>query len=319
MKDKSEILEELKETTRLNGLKLPEHLDLASVDGTLFITLTERGLLANMQTDSSAFEGWAFAIKAVCPEIAKKVVIQWHKPEQSNPHYTRFLYRAIKFEESYENVEIKPLDDKSRDEFEAIKAEMGEWVINYPSSEAKSSAQKLEAQLERAILRHFSEELKWICGNQLPTGLFFKEKSARKEYERTPRNGCQIDLWSLQDDTFTVYELKADDNKMVGIISELMFYVNVIKDINEGIITYPTSAVKGGKFRSFENVLKFLPSNPRLKIEGVFLANELHPLLTCSNKLLEILNANSRSILYRHSVLPVRIDSEISNLNKSVK
>lgn len=312
--DKIEILKELRKTTLISSLKLPKHLGLSSEKGTLFITLTENGLLGNMQTDASAFEGWAFAIKSICPEIAKKIVIQWKSPEKGNLHYNRFLYRAIRFEESYEDVEIKPLDDKSRDELEAIKSELKEWVINYPASDALSYAQKGEAQLERAILRHFSDDLQLTSGNQLPVGLFFKEKKATRENARTPHNGSQIDLWTLKDDTFTVYELKKDDNKMVGIISELMFYVNVIKDINQGIITYPSTAVEGINFRSFENVLKFLPSNTQLKIEGVFLSNELHPLLTFSNKLMELLNNNSRSIHYKQLGFQIRIALEISNL-----
>lgn len=313
--NKTEILKQLRKTTLINSLKLPTRLGLSSENGTLYITLTEKGLLGNMQTDASAFEGWAFAIKSICPELARKVVIQWESPEKGNLHYNRFLYRAVKFEDSYDWVEIRPMDERSREDFGRIKHELGEWVINYPTSDAQDKAQKGEAQLERAILKHLSNDLRMTSGNQLPVGLFFKEKRATKENARTPHNGSQIDLWSLKDDTFTVYELKKDENRMVGIISELMFYVNVIKDISEGIIKYPVEANSGKRYRSFENVLSNLPSNPKLKVEGVFLANYLHPLLTFSNELMGLLNHNGRSIHYKQVRFKIGIILEPSKFN----
>lgn len=314
--NKTEIFEQLRKTTLIKSLKkLPDYLDVSSENGTLYITLNEKGLLGNMQTDASAFEGWAFAIKSICPELAGKVVIQWKSPKEGNLHYNRFLYRAVKFEDSYEWVEVSPLDEMAREDFNRIKNELGEWVINYPTSNAKDEAQKVEAQLERAILNHLSNDLRLTSGNQLPVGLFFKKRKATKENARTPSNLSQIDLWSLTDDTFTVYELKKDDNNKVGIISELMFYVNVIKDINEGIIKYPDKANSGERFRSFGNVLSNLPSNPKLKIAGVFLANNLHPLLTFSNKLMGLLNDNSRSIHYKQVRFKTGIILEPSNIN----
>lgn len=298
--DKQGILKQLKEVTENKRLKFPERINLTSENGILCVEMTESGLLGNMQTDPSAFEAWVIAIKATCPELVQQAVIRWSHPEKVNPHYVGFLYRVIKFEESYDWVSIAPIDSNAKGYLENIRRELSQWVINYPDSDAKIDAAKTEAQLERALLNNLKSDLGTESGNQLPMGLFFQKKS--EEYERTPRNNSQLDLWSIRNNTFTVYELKKEENKPLGIISELMFYVNVIKDISLGTIRYPNDAVEGRDFRNFGVVFDKLPHNKKMKIEGVFLANTLHSLFHYKQaEILGILNDNHRGIRYEHA------------------
>ena len=300
--DKQGILKQLKEVTEIKRLKFPERINLTSENGILCVEMTEGGLLANMQENQSAFEAWIIAIKATCPELVHKAVIRWSHPEKANLHYVRFLYRVIKFEESYDWVSIAPIDSNAKGYLENIRRELSQWVINYPDSDAKIDAEKTEAQLERALLNNLKSDLGTESGNQLPIGLFFKKKSGKKEYERTPRRNSQLDLWSIRNNTFTVYELKKEENTPLGIISELMFYVNVIKDISLGTIRYPNDAVEGKDFRNFGVVFDKLPHNKKMKIEGVFLANTLHSLFHYKQaEILEILNDNHRGISYEHA------------------
>lgn len=291
--DKEEIFKKLKLYHK--SLRKPEYLYIESDNGVLTLSMDEKGLTANMQNNEASFEGWSIAIKAVIPEIAEKVVIKWAAKniESENLHYVRFLYRLIRFIESYDWVSFECLDKKARNDYERIKDEISDWVVNYPSKGAKETAIHKEARLERLL----NSILPGTHNQQLPVGLFFKEVSTYQE--RTPRRGSQIDLWSVEGNSFTVYELKKDDNRKVGIISELMFYANVIKDLSLDIIHYGTGA-ETSEERNFDSVYKVMSEKIISKVKGVFLTNNLHPLLNIEKKkLFEILNGNNREIEYQ--------------------
>lgn len=293
--NKGTILEQLRKATSNNRLKFPEALDIQSNDGILVITMKPKGLEGNMQTNPSAFEGWAIAIKSICPEIAKKVIIRWsgENVERDNPHYYRFLYRVIRFSNSYKWASYEAIDEKAKADVAKVLSEDGQLVANFPDKDAQENAEKEEAKLERKL----NDILPGKHDHQLPMGLFFQEKN--KKNGRTPRNGSQIDLWSFDNGIFSVYELKKDDNKMVGIISELMFYVNVIKDLTEGIIKYPKEA-KQINFRSFNIIYSALSSDEIREVCGVFLTNDLHVLIKSGGtNLFNLLNDNTRNIRYK--------------------
>ena len=86
---------------------------------------------------------------------------------------------------------------------------------------------KYEAILETAVYQYLS-----TLGNanhQLPMGLF--DGTVSKATAITPGGASQADLWRIDHDKFYVYELKDcinSDNTHVGIITELMFYANVL-------------------------------------------------------------------------------------------
>lgn len=290
--DKNEIFTKLKHFHK--SLRVPSNIEFHSGEGILTITMSREGLISNMQKNPAAFEGWAFSIKAAIPEIAEKVVIKWGSNLiNSNPHYTRFLYRVIKFVKSYSWANYECLDDQAKADIEHIKSELNDWVINYPSQEAQDNAEHEEAQLERQL----NAILPGHHNHQLPVGLFFQEVASKQE--RTPRGGSQIDLWSIEKDIFTVYELKKEDNRQVGIVSELMFYVNVIKDLVSGQINFG----KGSELiteRNYDKVYYSITQKKITKVIGVFLANDLHPILKINTRdFFKILNDNERGIEYK--------------------
>lgn len=297
---KDEILEKLRKATKIKNLKLPEKVEVKSEADNLIIKLSKEGLVGNMQADASAFEGWAIAIKAICPEIANQVEIQWVSPEGCSKiekrHYNRFLYRVIRFHDNFPDwVKIRPLSDAAQEEMRSIAKELEnrEWVLNYPNCEASEHAEKEEAQLERLLLKVLPGTYN---NQQLPMGLFYKEKKGKTDNERTPRSGSQIDLWSIDNNVFTVYELKKSDNKKIGIISELMFYVNIVTDLKDKKIEFSAEA-SSCVYRSFDSVWTAFNTNSITKVVGVFLANKLHPAIEAVNtRLLSILNSNSRGI-----------------------
>lgn len=311
---KEEILKVLKNTTSNGNLRFPKELGIESNEGILTITLKQKGLHENMQTDSAAFEGWAITIKAIVPEIAKKVIIQWNGLGLENGvksnHYRRFLYRVLKFEQSYKWVSAMPLDTKAENDLSTLTSELSQWVVNYPDSESQDKASKGEAQLERNLKENLSKKFK-NSDHQLPVGLFFLDKNKRNE--RTPRQGSQIDLWSISGDTFTVYELKNDDNRKIGIISELMFYVNVIKDLSEQKLHFAKGADKS-IYRSFKTVYDAISSESINKVVGVFLTNDLHAIIKIGREeVFTLLNHNTRRIEYKQMGYKI---SEIYEIKK---
>lgn len=311
---KEEILKELKKITSNKDLRFPEALDIESNDGVLSLTMTTNGLKENMQENPAAFEGWAIAIKAIAPDLAKEVHIKWHgmglKQGTEYNHYRRFLYRVIRFKESYDWAHYMPLDTEAENDKNIISSELSDWVVNYPDSESQKEASKAEATLERQLKNYLSKHLKHV-DHQLPMGLFHSCKKSANE--RAPRQGSQIDLWSILDDTFTVYELKNDDNRKVGIISELMFYVNVIKDLSEGRLHFDSQAYKS-TYRNFKAVYEAISSKSIRTVEGVFLTNDLHSMLKLGgSNLFSLLNNNTRNINYKQMGFKI---SEIFDIAK---
>ena len=90
-------------------------------------------------------------------------------------------------------------------------------------------------------------------GQQLPTGLFKKQVSEATAI--TPGSNSCIDLWEFHDGEFRIYELKIDSNQGIGILSELMFYVNVMNDLKNGIIKYPQAK---DRYRNIETIIEAL-------------------------------------------------------------
>lgn len=310
--NKDEIYIKLREKSQLKRLPVPKNIELYSCDGVLNITMcnilggdNKNGITGNMQENGTAFEAYSIIIKSYLPEIAQKIIISWKgvpKIEKRYDHYIRFIYRAFHFAESYAWVTLNPIDQLAKDDLEEFKQELPFWIINAPTKEAEVIAHKPEAKLERLLLK----QLKGEYGQQFPMGLFYKIKSEKSR--RTPGRNSGIDLWTLYDNIFSIYELKIDNNKKVGIISELMFYVNVIKDI----VDYKINFVKGAdkiNFRNYQIFYNSVISNNINRVKGVFLANFFHPLISKNKEaILEILNQNKRNLEYSH----LKIDSNFN-------
>ena len=64
-----------------------------------------KGLKSNMQDDEAAFESWAIALKYYLKDIIDTVTIDWErdfvKGEEGYLHYNRFVYRLLKFVQTY--------------------------------------------------------------------------------------------------------------------------------------------------------------------------------------------------------------------------
>jgi hypothetical protein len=287
-----------------SGYPLPTGIEFCKEEKTLVLTLNRRALISNMQKDQSAFEGWALCVFANNPGLFKHIRIDWEPivdfknegvlTSAERGHFYRFLYRAYMFSKNYPSlVEINPLVESIFDV-----SEFKNWVLNFPMKKPKDSSKKnkdAEAHLERELLAMMDGHFDY-CDHQLPVGLFLNE--VKDEYTRCSGKLSQIDLWSVKNNALNVYELKNDMNEAVGIISELMFYTNVMDCYRRHIFNYPAKfAKKRVFFRHSKELYDDITNNQIEMVNGYLLANYLHPRIT--NEVISLMNTNTSGIVYR--------------------
>lgn len=263
----------------------------------------------NMQKEAACFEGWAVALKAAGIEkinLNVNGISSSTNFKTGQGHYGRFLYRALRFLEQYDdwfslaeslacvvtNFKKTYLEDES--------------VIlynNVPDKEAGKNG-KIECYIEALMAENgkkaFLNSLKKAkeeedinpeqVYRQLPVGLFLGEV---KEGKQVFTGGASaIDLWTLKGDTLQVIELKAD-NRMVGIITEIFFYSNYMYDLlikKTFRSTEPKFNNGDKKNRGYDTLF----DNDKIKrIEGFMLSNDYHPLIT--SDALDVLNAGRKN------------------------
>lgn len=193
----------------------------------------------NMQEDAAAFEGWALALYVHCLHGAGTVRLEGPEGLLTDaealyteyPHYSRFLYRALRFSQVCGRWFRLSGGLRARAERFGGFLERGVFTNNLPSGPAG-----VKGTLESAVESRFAETgsplaARLGCGalyRQLPVGLFRGSVAAKN---RIFTGGTSaIDLWGLSGDTLTVLELKAE-NKMVGAVTELFFYANYVYDL----------------------------------------------------------------------------------------
>lgn len=241
---------------------------------TLVITLEEDAIHENMQKNEAAFEGWALCLKTWLKDFVDNVKIEWGVVKDTkSEHYARFLYRVGKFIENYDWAVCG-----NEDCFRNI-----EWKsVNIPKQEAGEPSEKSRERVEEILFVKENKEKFKAVANQLPMKVYSESDM------RTPDSF--LDVWALtRDNQLNIYELKAEDNKSVGIISELMFYVNVINDLVSGDLKFIDGAAEC-KFRSFNALYEAISNKTIKNINGIMRIpkDELHPLI--STDVLETMN-----------------------------
>ena len=271
-----------------NNIRFPKYISFSIEGNRLFVNIVAKGVTANMQTDSSAFEGWIICLMACLSNEICDVVLSWEIPvfdegEKDNTlkqHYNRFVFRAMMFEKVYNWVTVSSVN---RDEINRLKIKLSHAVINYPKSESKEKVSdngkvhKGEAILERQLVTIMRESFP-ITDHQLPVGLFDRTVKTRKAL--TPRGASQIDIWQLDHGVLRIFELKDKENNSIGIISELMFYVYVMCLLVRDKIKFPDSLSNEKKnIRHINDLYASIVADEVKSIEAVFLIFKFHPLI----------------------------------------
>ena len=270
----NDFLKELKRRGIKTINDLPLGYDYSISNKTLILKMDSDGICENMQKDISAFESWAIVLKHYCSKIINDVAIDWKEPKEKNEHFNRFIYRITRFVQTYSWA-------KSNKQIPVMPSLLCCSAPNDETAPKEAYKEDSEDWLENDFVE--KNALKYDAINhQLPVGLFDGNATGNTRF--TPGRNSQIDIWGVKGDEFFVFELKRPGNKPLGIISELMFYANVISDLlNHNILVDEKKAIRAikNKFRGFDKFYEVYCGNKNIsKINAVFLADELHSLIT---------------------------------------
>lgn len=266
-----------------------------------------KGDAINMQDNAAAFEAWCFIIKAKTSidDLIIKLDVEgltsdmYDKDIPSTGHFGRFLYRILKFKEQYATW------FSLSDELEAMRKKFadflssGKFVNNEPSKEAEDDEAVLgtEGYVEKRFCEDDSRGKKIlgfkgknvVMNRQLPVGLFKDEKSDATAVFTGKKSA--IDFWLLYKNELNIYELKAK-NKMVGILTEIFFYSNYMRDVywHKSLETKRNVEILNTQKtdRSYDKLCKGI--NNITKIKGWILSDEFHSLIT--DVVINIMNDN---------------------------
>lgn len=280
------------------SIKFSDYIDISIENNRLNLHIANKGeifpVAQNMQTDGTAFEGWAISLKSWLPDEINAVTLTWDRPKEQNGHYNRFLYRVWRFYEMYEWFEF---EDRTED-LEIFKLHFTGSRNNSGNKKPRMKEKDCEEQVEHYMVednqdifkRKFNIE---SLNRHLPVGV--KDKNGHSLF--TGRNSA-IDLWGIGTDSIlNIFELKYikehgdSKNIKVGIISELLMYVNIINDMRKGIIRSPLNPALVAEKELYNQIAKLNG------VKGIFLTNELHPLLE-HPEMSNILNANRKNISF---------------------
>jgi len=308
--ENKEIIKELKQITKIKSINLPSSIIFSIVENVLKVNLKD--VSGNMQEDKSAFEGWIICLKSWFPEI-EKVELHWEQPyfkkdiekysekeikkdKNRELHYNRFLFRVLQFSKMYPWFSYSEGKKKNISDFENILK--NKLIINYPNDIKRHSIS--ESKKEDIIESLFVNEYKFLLkdklllselNQQLPVGIFTGLKSENTRLFTGQKSA--IDIWGSNGDELSIFELKYQ-NKKVGIISELLFYLGIMNKVFiKGTIKYPEKA-RDIKYRDFPKLYSKIKTITKLK--GYFLVDKdkLHPLI--GNDVIKLINTGLENI-----------------------
>lgn len=293
-----EIQEKIKKefllSNKRRNIKIPSGIQLSIAGDTVKMKLSSNAVSSNMQKDDGAFEGWALVLKRWGKY--QNVIISWDKPDLiDNGHYQRFLFRLNNFSQDFKSwFSIDKYCQILLDDLK-IKKEI-KYRLNIPSKRGDKVSPNREAILEgRFVNSDLREPLINISNavsvyRQLPVGVF--ENKVSKSASIFTGGKSAIDIWGFnKSNELLVFELKADSNEKVGIISELYFYVCVLQMVRKQIFEH----------KNCLNENKHLLEIPATKkIRAYFLSPTLHPLV--DKEILKLLNEVSPDEISYHYI-----------------
>lgn len=254
-----------------NRVKFPEAIEIEKNGNIVVIKLTDKAIgmcgkarsYSNMQNDDAAFEGWAlllyahyakeknYKIELDLTHTAYENIMKAYK--KKNPyiyandcrHYNRFLYRALRFSQQYKawfNLAKNLKSCVNEFDFYLSNSDIG-FTNNIPYEEKPGKNYFVTAKINENAVEDIFADLNWqqnqgaaFCKKyggklyrQLPVGLFQGETATKKQAIFTSKKSA-IDLWSCNGTELNVFELKYK-NKMIGILTELFFYSNYMRDM----------------------------------------------------------------------------------------
>ena len=303
--DKTMVLQRIKdafnsETSFPNNLRLPRDIEFEIIGNNVEMQLLAGSTGKNMQDDSAAFEGWALVLKRWAK--FEKVSLSWErqhyvKNDARYGHYQRFLFRLKNFALDFSSwFSVAPKCTGFLTDLE-IKDKVI-YYLNCPSKDRSKTIPKgKEGILEfEYSFGKWSNNLKSVTNanfldRQLPVGVFKDKVSI--DTAIFSRGKSALDIWGTRgEEELLLFELKADKNKKIGIISELYLYCCVMQRTQNGLFKYN----------------KIVPPLDRIirtnKIGAYFFAPALHPLI--DSVLVDFLNAKiAQDVSFHYLTFPM--------------
>ena len=228
------------------GWSLERASDGANV---IVVSMSQDDLCTNMQTNVAAAPAFALCLaywleRSTGRPVRIRVELSGHPPSQDKTsNQLRHWRRSQLLLQTYELA----LGDR----FEVLPGSQWQWptapMLNCASGERasapsankkKASEHHLEVALANtpAVRDAFSAHVAPIRSleRQLPVGLFEGDVAANSAW--TPGGSSQVDLWALSEDgeELHIFELKAEGNKMVGMIPEALYYARLLRAVAAG-------------------------------------------------------------------------------------
>lgn len=271
------------EKSRAVRLPSDSNIGFRQTGSNIEIHMSAAAVTANMQTNSAGFEGWSLALKLWLG--ARQVTLYWDRPARVtkgavNLHYARFLYRVQRFAELFPDwFKIGTPEHFAECAVASALQKNTHLFLNVSGAVSREPAiLKGESGIERSLIAKHPELLRTtfgleVIGRQFPVGLY--EDSTLKRPVFTGGTSA-IDLVGKDGDRFTIIELKAGNNIMVGALGEMLFYAAVIRDAVGHSAVFHFGGNTGGKSHSDVRSSHVTTSK---KVRAILLAEQFHPLL----------------------------------------
>lgn len=225
-------------------IKLPTSVAFTLQDASVRMCLAASGVMANMQSDASAFEGWALALKRWLPDIARVELAWLSDTPPASSHYQRFLFRVGQFATIFPSWfsiaaanahELQELKTNGDGPYHVTAPKGARVTREKYTCGTIAQAMASEHPLE-CYIKDNPAPLMGLLGmdtldRQYPVGLF--DGAVKRDNKLFPTGHSAIDLWGVSGTDLVLFELKAAGNIPIGALSELFFYSYLIEGIQK--------------------------------------------------------------------------------------
>jgi len=289
----------------------------AKLPGGISFTIENRVLnvmlrcdIKNMQDDDAAFEAWIIFLMSHFGSAFNSVVLYLDNIILS-PRFNQLLWRISNFKKMFPWFDVDP--DLSRIVENFLKNVFNNVKVNEPSC-ARSAVINSDGErfVEWKIKSQNPNPLKSLtcCDeleNQIPVGIFSNYVS--KDSRIFPGGASAIDLMGLdkENQMLHVFELKIKDNCKMGIISEYLYYIQIVYNI------FVTKQINYEGYVSLMGCANFQNFRAN-RIVGHLMAEKFHPLL--DRLTIGLLNQGLSTINITTDLIKYEFDADIGGINK---
>lgn len=322
----------LSKRAKTPNLKWPRDIEVTEEMGKITLHINENAIQSNMQSNVSAFEGWLLVLKElVCKDY--RFSVEFRQGDKTDKHYQRFLFRLSLFDSLYGRGSDDPWFKLNqpiraflksdcryilyRDQDKLIcnigKGGRGNGKVNDAATLSALGESELEWRLckdgaDRECLKNVFNT--GIIYRQFPVGIFYGEPPSDANALFPGKKAC-VDLVADGNDkkSFWIFELKKKGNIPLGILSELLFYAAIVRDMVAGRIK--TQRPSDNDCYDSTNL------DGKEIINACFLAPDFHPLLI--EPIIDNLNNAFAQLKKRDSMCTVVFHKSIIDMDKTGK